>query len=102
VKHPYVLTEPCDACPFLNTPNMKQGFTLRRLKDFADNGEFMCHKTCDNDEESSAFVGNEKSVVCAGMLIFNEKRKTPNQMQRISGRLGIYDPTALNMEANVR
>jgi hypothetical protein len=92
--------EPCAECPFLNTPKMRSAFTLARLRQFADNGEFPCHKTASESEEG--FVANEKSVACAGMLIFNEKRERPNQMMRVSERLGFYDRSKLNMKANVR
>lgn len=70
----YSMTTPCDACPFLDTPQMKRGFKLSRLK----------------------------SVHCAGALIFNEKRGYANQMMRICERLEFYDASKLNMEAKVR
>ncbi len=35
-------------------------------------------------------------------VIFNEKRGQPNQMARISERLGLYDPAQLDMKAKVR
>jgi hypothetical protein len=35
-------------------------------------------------------------------LIFNEKREQPHQMMRICERLGMYDMTKLDMEADVR
>lgn len=28
----YTMTSPCDQCPFLNTPQMKRGFTLSLLR----------------------------------------------------------------------
>lgn len=96
----YSMTTPCDACPFLNTPNFKRGFTLRRLKEFAS-GEFPCHQTAEADEEGD-YQATEKSVHCAGALIFNEKRDAPNQLMRIMERLGLYDRTKLDMKANVR
>jgi hypothetical protein len=95
------MTSPCDQCPFLATPQMKRGFTLARLKDFARN-QFPCHKTADSDNEESEFRATEKSIHCAGALIFNEKRGYANQMMRICERLGTYDASKLNMEANVR
>ncbi len=98
----YTMSQPCAKCPFLDTPSMRRGFTLRRLRDFAENGEFPCHQTADNDEETGEFVESETSVVCAGMLIFNEKRDTPNQMMRICERIGLYDRRKLDMKANVR
>jgi hypothetical protein len=96
----YTMTNPCDTCPFLDTPQMRRGFPLRRLKEFAAEGQFPCHQTANGD--SGEYVATDKSVVCAGMLIFNEKRDTPNQMMRICERLGFYDRTKLNMEAKVR
>lgn len=97
----YSMTTPCDACPFLNTPGMRRGFTLRRLREFAS-GEFPCHKTADNDEETSDFVARESSAHCAGALIFNEKRHQSHQMMRICERINMYDPLKLDMKANVR
>lgn len=95
----YTMTSPCDACPFLDTPNMRRGFSMKRLREFASN-QFPCHKTADETDEG--FTANENSVHCAGALIFNEKRETPHQMMRIDERLGFYDMTKLDMKANVR
>lgn len=95
----YTQTTPCKECPFLNS--MKHGFTLKRLAEFAS-GEFPCHKSADNDEETGEFVATEKSVHCAGALIFLEKRNKPHQMMRINERFGQYDYTKLNMDADVR
>lgn len=93
-------SEPCDDCPFLNTPNMRRAFTIRRLNEFCQ-GEFPCHQTAalSNDDE---YVATKKSHYCAGALIFMEKRNQPNQMMRICERLGMYDRTKLDMEANIR
>ena len=100
----YTMTTPCNACPFLNTPNMKRGFTLARLKEFAAN-EFPCHQTAsviEDEDGNDEYHANEKSLHCAGALIFNEKRGQANQMMRICGRIGMYDASRLDMEANVR
>jgi hypothetical protein len=100
----YTMTTPCDQCPFLDTPNMRRGFPLRRLKEFAE-GQFPCHQTAsvvEDEETGSEFRANGKSVACAGMLIFNEKRGYANQMMRICERLGMYDASKLNMKADVR
>jgi hypothetical protein len=83
---------------------MKRGFTLRRLQEFAS-GAFPCHKTADaveDDDGGTQFEANENSQACAGALMFNEKRGQSNQMMRISERLGFYDHTKLNMDADVR
>lgn len=91
------MTTPCAECPFLKS--MKHGFEIKRLKQFAS-GEFPCHKTAEDDD--GKYVAGEKSVHCAGALIFLEKRQAPHQMMRIAERLGMYDHTKLNMEAEVR
>lgn len=92
----YTMTEPCDACPFLRT----SGFTFASLMRHAS-GQFPCHKTCKVDEDTGNFEPGPKSLHCAGALIFLEKRNEPHQMMRIAERLGFYDRTKLNMEANV-
>ena len=101
----YSMTTPCDQCPFLKTPGMVRGFSMRRLFEFAS-AEFPCHKTARVDEEgedaTGDFLATEDSLHCAGALIFNEKRNTPHQMMRICERIGSYDRRKLNMEANVR
>lgn len=94
----YTQTTPCKECPFLNS--MKKGFTIKRLHEFAS-GQFPCHKSAEENEDGE-FEATSKSVHCAGALIFLEKRKQPNQMMRISERLGLYDYRKLNMEADVR
>lgn len=92
----YTMTSPCEDCPFLKK---MIGFSLLRLNQFAQCA-FPCHKTASNIK--GQFHANEKSVHCAGALIFLEKREMPNQMMRIAERLGMYDHTKLNMEADVR
>lgn len=101
----YSMTTPCAECPFLNIPRMKRAFTITRLREFAQ-GEFPCHKTAeineDDEEGGSRYLAKSTSAHCAGALIFNEKRGQPNQMMRISGRLGLYDYRKLDMKAGVR
>ena len=92
----YAMTEPCDACPYLNG----SGFTWRSLVQHAS-GEFACHKTCELSGESGTFEPKEKSLHCAGALIFLEKQNAPHQMMRICERIGMYDRTKLNMAAPV-
>ena len=92
----YSMTDPCDACPFL----IGSGFTMKSLKAHAS-GEFACHKTCKLDDETRTYEPQEKSLHCAGALIFLEKRDAPHQMMRICERLGLYDRTKLNMDAPV-
>lgn len=93
------MTDPCDACPFLDNEQMRRRFTVKRLREFAS-GEFPCHQTANGD--SGEFKATEKSIHCAGALIFNEKRNQPHQMMRICERIGMYDMKKLNMDASVR
>lgn len=95
----YTMTSPCDQCPFLDNAQMKRGFPMRRLREFAS-GEFPCHQTANG--ESGEYLPTEKSIHCAGALIFNEKRETPHQMMRICERLRFYDMRKLDMNAPVR
>jgi hypothetical protein len=90
----YSMTNPCDACPFL----IGSGFTWKSLVAHAS-GEFACHKTC--KISAGTYEPQEKSLHCAGSLIFLEKQNKPHQMMRICERLGFYDRSKLNMEAPV-
>lgn len=90
----YDLTSPCKECPYLEG----SGFTWRSLCEHAS-GEFACHKTCRLDD--GTYEPQEKSLHCAGALIFLEKQNAPHQMMRICERLGFYDRTKLNMDAPV-
>lgn len=92
----YTMTTPCDACPFL----IGSGFKWSSLLEHAS-GEFACHKTCKLDDDDSTYQPKEKSLHCAGALIFLEKLNKPHQMMRICERLGFYDRRMLNMDAPV-
>jgi hypothetical protein len=94
----YTLTTPCSECPFLKKNAKSYG--LRKLRMFA-RGEFPCHRTAVLNEEESIYEIGPKSLHCAGMLIFLEKRDESTQMMRICERLRLYDRTKLNMKAPV-
>jgi hypothetical protein len=99
----FTMTKPCKDCPFL--AEMKDFFPMRRLRQFADNGTFPCHKTAevrDDEDGGSGYTATAESLACAGALIFNEKRNRPNQMMRIAERLGMYNRRKLDMTAEVR
>jgi hypothetical protein len=98
----YDMTHPCNQCPFLKS--MAHGYSRQRLHAFAGN-EFPCHKTAEIVEDGdggSEFAATPESQHCAGALIWNEKRNTPHQMMRICERLGFYDASKLDMNAEVR
>ncbi len=98
----YTMTTPCKDCPFTMT---RKQFTDKRLAEFAS-GEFPCHKTAEliDDEDSGCgeFHAGDKSVHCAGALLYNEKRNSPHQMMRIAERFRQYDHTKLNKDIKVR
>lgn len=99
----YTMTTPCAQCPFLDTLPMRVAFSKKRLSQFASN-QFPCHKTAEeaDTDEGTVYQAKSDSVHCAGALIHNERRNNPHQMMRIAERLGMYDRSKLNMEANVR
>lgn len=60
---------------------------------------FACHKTTISGEEDREVT--DDSQHCGGALILLEKIEQPNQMMRIMGRIGGYDPTLLHMNSPV-
>lgn len=89
------LTTPCNECPFLK--KYTKGYKLSRLKELALQ-DMPCHKTCvvdeDGEEPTMEFRATDKSVYCAGAMIFLAKRKDQYNYG--------FDDTKLNMEAAVR
>jgi len=86
---------PCNDCPFLRDGGIR--LTRDRVKEIArgqldtQGASFACHKT-------TGVLGKlprEKDLQCAGGLIFAEKQGAANQITRIMGRLGLYDPDQL-------
>ena len=57
---------------------------------------FVCHETLTETGHETS-----KSQHCAGALILLERHDKPNQMMRISERLGGYNAAALDMAAPV-
>lgn len=94
----YGLTTPCANCPFRT--DVRPYITAARAREIlSSEGEFHCHKTLDySDGEGRERKGTQ---VCAGFLICLEYEGRPNQMMRIAGRIGMYDPRKLNMGAPV-
>ena len=94
------LRRPCPHCPFRSD---RPGFLRRdRAREIADSlktgATFSCHATNEFDEEGEAV---EEGQHCAGAAIVLEKEGRPNQLMRISERIGFYDRTKLDMEAPV-
>ncbi len=94
------MVKPCSNCPFRRDSNGIR-LTEGRIEELTDiflngaRGTFSCHKTNDYDDEADEVVEGDKTMHCAGALIFAEKNETPTQMMRICERLGMYDRTKL-------
>lgn len=90
----YSMKKPCDNCPFRSD----KPFPLAegRVEEILGGGSFPCHKTT---TEGGTDGKNQKA--CAGLMILLEKEGQPNQMMRISERLGFYDHTKLDMDAPI-
>lgn len=104
--NPYRLKKPCPPCPFRS--DVEKYLRADRAKEIADalydGAGFPCHNTTEDAEDEDGMgirVETEKSAQCAGALITMEKEGYSNQQVRIAERLGMYDPTALAMDAPV-
>jgi hypothetical protein len=101
--NPYGLTGPCDACPFRTDKQFPLG--VDRRQEIADSlmvedTEFRCHKTLDySDGEARVTSGSQ---VCGGALVVMAKADQGYpQMTRIAGRVGMFDPSRLDLDAPV-
>ncbi len=88
------LNKPCADCPFRT--DIKPYLRAGRAQEITnavlrENKTFQCHKTLDKKMGSH----------CAGALVLVEKTKKPNAMIQIAERLGIYDPSKLDLDAPV-
>jgi hypothetical protein len=92
----YDMRQPCRECPYL----IGSGFPWKSLIEHSS-GEFACHMACELNDKGEYEASRENTPHCAGALIFLEKQNTPHQMMRICERIGLYDRTKLNMQANV-
>lgn len=93
-----VIKTPCAECPFLTK---MVGFSNSRLMQLSE-GAFPCHLHCKIDDEGDYVPKDGDTPACAGALIFREKMDKPTQIMRIAHRLGLYDPSLLDMDAPVR
>ncbi|MGG4362850.1 hypothetical protein [Bacillus licheniformis] len=91
-------TEPCKDCPFIKGSSTNVTLSRERIQGIVDDiryndCSFTCHKTLD--------LPKNKQQHCAGAMIFLWKDNNPNQIMRIYGRLGMFDPDKLNMNADI-
>jgi len=101
-RGPYSMTTPCAHCPFRTDirPYLRPE-RVREIEASLVRAEFPCHKTIEHDDEGEPILGGKSAIHCAGALILLEKLERPSQMMRICERIGMYDPTALDMSAPV-
>lgn len=101
------LTAPCKDCPFRT--DVKPYLTKARVREIIDaitrnQQTFACHKTVDygvSEDSESEVCPSNKQQHCAGALVMLENLGLPNQMMRISERLGMYDRRKLKMDSPV-
>jgi hypothetical protein len=110
------LHRPCAKCPFRNDipPYLTPDRVLELQAAIESAGKvFTCHQTLDpeqRDDETGDYLGGQKDAHCAGALILLEKAFDSdsgghgcrvNQMARIAVRLGVFDPSKLDLDAPV-
>ena len=101
-RQPYGLTKPCKLCPFrTDIPPYLTAPRVREIERSLDRSEFPCHETVDYDDEGERSGEGPREMHCAGALILMMHEGTSSQMHRISHRLGLYDPSKLDMTAPV-
>lgn len=101
----YDLIRPCPKCPFRTDgegylrPERAQEIATA----IARGSTFACHQTTVyvEDDEGGDMEATSDSQFCAGALIMMERMEAPNQSMRIAERLGVYDPSKLDMSAPV-
>ena len=91
------LKKPCAECPF--HLDHAESYGPERLAEFAESGCFPCHRTA--KEVRGSYRATSKSSVCAGMLIYNEKRGLYPLGMQIAERFGFWDHEDLDMSAPV-
>lgn len=97
------LTAPCAHCPFRSDipAFLTKGRAEEITRAIVDrDGSFPCHKTVSYRDDSRGRI-TRRSQHCAGAMIMLEWMKRPNQAMRIAGRLRIFDPAKLKMDAPV-
>jgi hypothetical protein len=89
--------QPCEGCPFIVGPKavrLMRGRIHEIVSSLVAGASFPCHKTVEYDDEGEGvFTGKE--LECTGAIMFLDRMGRSNQMTRIAGRLGIFDPSKL-------
>ena len=101
----FTLKRPCPGCPFSTGPKAVRFLGRARAQQIVDSlvdqdATFSCHETNLYDDEGEARETRD-SQHCAGAMILLMRLEMPNQMMRIAGRIGSFDPDSLDMESPV-
>lgn len=101
-RKPYGMMTPCAHCPFRSdiTPFLRPE-RVDEIRRSLVRAEFPCHKTTEHDDDGEYVGPTREEIHCAGALIMKEKLGESSQMMRIAERLGMYDPSKLDMGAPV-
>jgi hypothetical protein len=100
------LTSPCGNCPF-RSDRGHFGLYPERVRGILGGGHgrehwpaasFPCHKTIDYGDGPE--IGPHAQQ-CAGVMIILHREGRPNDAMQIAERLGLFDPTKLDLNAPV-
>jgi len=102
------LRRPCGDCPFRDDKPFYLGESRREeIVESITTGDqsFQCHQTTHHDgehfDDEGYYHAEGDEEHCAGAMTLLEKNGRANQMMRIAERIGLYDRSALDMEAPV-
>ena len=106
----FKLRRPCKHCPFRN--DRPAFLTASRVEEITDailkeDKTFACHQTLsgewdeDEDGNEAGYRGGKGDQMCAGALVMIEKTGARNQMTQIAERIGLWDPSKLDMDSPV-
>lgn len=103
------LVRPCSNCPFRS--DLAFGLHPERVRGILGGGKgrswwpaasFPCHRTihygCGPDDSD---VIPKTAQQCAGVMIILTRENRPNDAMQIAERLGLFDPSGLDMSAPV-
>lgn len=104
----FELKAPCGGCPFRKDKEAVRFLRRERCEGIRESlveggGHFACHRTVEYGDEDGEGRYTDRTQHCAGVLILmdHEGQLGQNQLFRIAGRFGMFDPDELDMEAPV-
>lgn len=107
----FSLKSPCTQCPFRS--DITPFITGERADEIVnavlvEEKTFTCHKALNGEwndstigEGEECYSPSAKDIHCAGALVLITRNGAPHRMLQLAERLGLYDPSDLNMAAPV-